>query len=205
MTSDKNQESRAANDPAPSEKAASAEDIDPGSKTAEPDPLAQLKTDLEATKAESEQWRDRCLRKAAEFENFRKRSDRERRESACLVKSSVLMEFLPVMDACERALNSFKEGEDRAGRLQSYREGVELLYKQLGDTLNRLGVVPLMAKGQTFDPHKHEALARLETAEYEDNTVIEELRRGYLLRDRLLRPAQVVVATSPKPKHENPS
>jgi len=205
MTSKTNQNPQATSDAAPEEKAVAADETDPGSREAEPDPLAQLKADLEAAKAELEQWRDRCLRKAAEFENFRKRSERERKETANLTQGSVLIEFLLVMDAFERALGSFKEGEDQAGRFQSYREGVELLYKQLSDTLSRLGVVPLAAKGQTFDPHLHEALVRLETAEHEDNTVIEELRRGYLLKDRLLRPAQVVVASSPKPKQENPS
>jgi len=171
-------------------------------KAAGTDPHAKLVADLEAIKAESEQWRDRFLRKAAEFENFRKRSERERAESATLVKSTVLIEFLPIMDVCERALKSFSEQHDQAG-LQSYREGVELLYKQLGDTLARLGVIALEAKGQKFDPHVHEALVHLETLEHEDNTVVEELRRGYLLKDRLLRPAQVVVASSPNTKKDD--
>jgi molecular chaperone GrpE len=205
MNLNADQNPQTADNTSPEERALASEEIDPGSRSAEPDPLAQLKADLEATKAESEQWRDRFLRKAAEFENFRKRTDRERQESAHMARSSVLIELLPVMDACERALCSFKEREDPTGRLQSYREGVELLYKQLGDTLSRLGVVPLQAKGKAFDPHMHEALGRLETAEHEDNSVVEELRRGYLLKDRLLRPAQVIVASSPKPKQENPS
>jgi len=168
----------------------------------ESDPLAQLKAELEAARAESEQWRDRFLRKAAEFENYRKRSDRERVEAGNLIKSFVLAEFLPIMDACERALMSFKEENDRKGRLQKYREGVELLYKQLSDTLTRLGVSALETKGQKFDPHLHEALSHQETLEFEDNTVIEELRRGYIFKGRLLRPAQVVVASCPRPKKE---
>jgi len=165
-----------------------------------PDRSTQLQSELEAAKAEQEQWRDRFLRKAAEMENFRKRSERERLEGSFLTKSSVLIEFLPVMDACERALESFKEDDGGDVRLQKYREGVELLYKQLGNTLNRLGVTVLEAKGRPFDPHLHEALTHLETADYEENTVIEELRRGYLFKDRLLRPAQVVVASRPKPQ-----
>jgi molecular chaperone GrpE len=185
-------------DSASENQSVSPEEVDAGARVAEPDPQARLKTDLETAKAELDQWRDRFLRKAAEFENFRKRSERERAESAALTKSSVLAEFLPIMDACERALKSFAEGDDRQGRLQSYREGVELLFKQLGDALARLGVVAVEAKGKKFDPHLHEALVHLETQEHEDNTVIEELRRGYLLKERLLRPAQVVVASSPK-------
>lgn len=205
MTKDSRHDQQTPDDAAP-EQAVSVEETEPGSrKAAEPDPLAQLTADLEAAKAEAEQWRDRCLRKAAEFENFRKRSERERQDSANVAKSSVLLEILPVMDACERALGTFKDGAEQDSRLQPYREGVELLYKQLGDTLSRLGVVPLAAKGQQFDPHQHEALVHLETPEHEDNTVIEELRRGYLFKDRLLRPAQVVVASSPKSKKEDPS
>jgi molecular chaperone GrpE len=187
-------------DSVPENKAGVAEEPGVGTQAAAPDPVAQLKVDLEAVRSESEQWRERFLRKAAELENFRKRSDRERAEAAALVKGSVLAEFLPIMDACERALKSFNEETNHHVRLQKYREGVELLYKQLGDTMNRLGVVALEAEGHRFDPHLHEALTHQETLEYEDNTVIQELRRGYLFKDRLLRPAQVVVASGPKSK-----
>lgn len=162
--------------------------------------MAQLQADLAAAKSESDQWKDRYLRKAAEYENFRKRCDRERSEIGTTVKSSVLAEFLPILDVCERALKSFTGEAEQTGALRKYREGVELLFKQLGDTLSRLGVTALEAKGQKFDPHFHEAITYQETLEYEDNTVIEELRRGYLLKERLLRPAQVVVASHPKAK-----
>ena len=203
MTSNNRRNSSNPQDPAPPPKAVSESEPDADLKTPEVDPTEKLRADLEAAKAESDQWRDRFLRKAAELENFRKRSDRERTETATLMKSSVLAEFLPIMDACERALKSFGDDNGQQGRLQRYREGVELLFKQLGDTLSRLGVVALEAKGQKFDPHLHEALSHLETLEYEDNTVIEELRRGYSLNDRLLRPAQVVVASRPKPRIED--
>ncbi len=167
-----------------------------------PEPSAGHQADLEAAKAESEQWRDRFLRKAAELENFRKRTERERAEAAANVTIALLVEMLPVLDACERAMESFREDASEQGKLKKYREGVELLYKQLGSTLNRLGVVALEAKGQKFDPHLHDALTHLESQDYEDNTVVEELRRGYLYRGRLLRPAQVVVASRPKPKED---
>jgi molecular chaperone GrpE len=187
-------------DPAPENEAAVAEEPGAGTQAAAPDTMVQLKADLAAVKSESEQWRERFLRKAAELENFRKRCDRERAEAAAQIKSSVLAEFLPIMDACERALKSFNEESKPHVRMQKYREGVELLYKQLGNTMSRLGVVALETKGRKFDPHLHEALTHQETLEYEDDTVIHELRRGYLFEDRLLRPAQVVVASSPKPK-----
>jgi molecular chaperone GrpE len=186
----------------PEEQANATEETETDTQTADAYPLTRIKMEFETAKAEADEWRDRCLRKAAEFENFRKRSERERLESANLVKISVLMEFLPVMDACERALGSFDGDEEQAGSLQSYREGCELLYKQLGDTLSRLGVIPLEVKGKKFDPHVHEALVYQETLEHEDDTVIEELRRGYLFKERLLRPSQVVVANAPKPKQE---
>ena len=168
-----------------------------------PDPLAQLQADLSAAKGESQQWRDRFLRKAAEFENYRKRIEREKGESILLAKSSVLAELLPIVDAYERALGSFS-GEDAGACLEQYREGFLLMYRQLADTLARLGVVPIAARGETFDPNLHEALCREETIEYDENTVMEELRTGYMYGDRLLRPAQVKVAIRPQAPPRQP-
>jgi molecular chaperone GrpE len=162
------------------------------------DPLAQLQSELTAARAEVEQWRDRFLRKAAEFDNYRKRTDKEKSESMMLARSSVLLEFLPVADACQRALQSLNEAQNGQGGLQQYREGVELLYRQMLDSLARIGVLPIEAVGQKFDPHLHEALMREETSKYEEDTVIQELRRGYLFKDRLLRPAQVKVSIRPQ-------
>ncbi len=163
-----------------------------------PDPVMQLQAELAAAKVESEQWRDRFLRKAAEFDNYRKRTDKERSESVLLANSSVLTEFLPILDACERALESLNHGAEVQPEIEQYRNGVQLLYKQLRDTLTRIGVVPIDAKGQKFDPNLHEALMRESSSEHEENMVIRELRRGYLFRDRLLRPAQVAVASPPQ-------
>ncbi len=163
------------------------------------DPDSQLKNDLAAARSELERCQDRFLRKAAEFDNYRKRMEKEKLESVALAKSSVLAEFLPLADACQRALESLNGAEEN-GSLEQYREGVRLLYKQLTAVLSRLGVVPLEAQGQEFDPHLHEAVTREETAEHDDNIVLLELRRGYLFNDRLLRPAQVKVSTRPRPK-----
>jgi molecular chaperone GrpE len=156
----------------------------------------QPDADLEAAKAEAADWQDRFLRKAAEFENYKKRMERERSDALNLAKSSVLVEFLPVADACERALESMDKDDRNQGDLQQYREGVELLYKQLLDTFSRSGVVPIESQGKLFDPHLHEALSRQEDARYERDTVVHELRRGYLFKDKLLRPAQVIVAVA---------
>jgi molecular chaperone GrpE len=163
------------------------------------DPQAQLQADLKAAKGEVAEWQDRFLRKAAEFENYRKRAEKEKTDSMLLAKSSVLLEFLPVADACERALKSL--GESKApGNLQQFQQGVELLYRQLLDTFTRTGIVPIEAEGKPFDPHLHEALSREETSEVKEDTVVKELRRGYLFKEKLLRPAQVIVAVHPQDK-----
>ncbi len=162
------------------------------------DAISRLQADLASARTESEQWRDRFLRKAAEMENYRKRTDREKVETSLFAKSAVLGEFLQIVDGFERALASLdgaKAGDEGLGQ---YREGIELLYRQMMDTLKRLGVTPLQTTGQLFDPHLHEALSRLERSDHEENTVVQELRRGYLFKDRLLRPAQVVVSTRPR-------
>jgi molecular chaperone GrpE len=160
------------------------------------DASAQLQSELAVATSEAKEWHDRYLRKAAEFENFRKRTDRERTEGATLAKSSVLSEILPIVDACERALGSFPEATVEG--LDRYRQGFQLLYKQLTDALSRIGVTAMEVRGEKFDPHLHEALSREESDEYEENTIVEELQRGYLFKGRLLRPAQVRVAIRPK-------
>jgi molecular chaperone GrpE len=164
------------------------------------DTLLKLQNELAAANAELQQSRDRFLRKAAEFENFRKRMEKEKGDAALLAKSSILMEFLPIADACERALESLERRQEAGESLEHYRQGVRLLYKQIHDVFSRIGVVPVSARGQKFDPHYHEAIAREEDPAHEENTVTMELRRGYLFKDRLLRPAQVKVATRPQAK-----
>jgi molecular chaperone GrpE len=164
------------------------------------DPSAQLQADLNAAKSEVAEWQDRFLRKAAEFENFRKRMEKEKSETASQAKSSVLADLLPVLDACERALKSFGGAQSPPAGLEQYREGVELLYRQMLDTMGRIGVVPMETEGKPFDPHLHEAISREVTLEMKENAVVRELRRGYFFKDRLLRPAQVIVAVRPAGK-----
>ncbi len=168
------------------------------------DPQAQLQADLKAAKDEVAEWQDRFLRKAAEFENFRKRSEKDRTDAMILAKSSVLAEFLPVADACERALRSLAEAKNGSGNLKPFQQGVELLYKQLLDTLERTGVVSLEVEGKAFDPRLHEAVSREETAEVKEDTIVRELRKGYLFRDKLLRPAQVIVSVHPQEDDQKP-
>jgi molecular chaperone GrpE len=180
-----------------SEKAEAAESI-----TAPMDPTAQLKADLDAARAEAAEWQDRFLRKAAELENFRKRSDKEKTDSIVSAKSSVLSEFLPVADACERALEMFDEDRSSPGSLEQYQQGVEMLYRQVLEALNRTGTVAIEAEGKPFDPHLHEAISREENPDFDEGTVTKELRRGYLLKEKLLRAAQVIVAVRPQEKDQ---
>ncbi len=139
---------------------------------------------------EREQLRDRLLRTTAEFDNFRKRVDRDRREMADRAAESLLLDLLPVVDDLERALAAEATGEGA----EAYRRGVELIHKQLTELLARRGVKVLDALGADFDPHLHQAVASEQADGHRDGEVIAVLRTGYLLNDRLLRPAMVKVA-----------
>jgi molecular chaperone GrpE len=172
----------------------SAESVD-----AEPEVPPTGSTDLQAQLSALTQEKtalyDQLLRRQAEFENFRKRVDRERSETYQRARVEILLELLPVIDNLERAMSSFQAtGADA----ESLRHGVELIHKQFKDALTKLGLQPVEAVGQAFDPHFHEAVTMEPTDEHKENTVIEEFERGYKLGDRLLRPAKVKVAASPE-------
>ena len=136
---------------------------------------------------------DLLLRKAAEFDNYRKRARREREEFARFANSSLIEELLPVLDSLELALGA-ADGEDR----DSHRRGVELTLKQFLEVLGRSGLSPIPAVGEQFDPSVHEAVIRQPTSEHPEGVVIEELQRGYRLNDRVLRPSRVKVAAAPE-------
>ena len=137
---------------------------------------------------------DQLLRRQAEFENYRKRMERERGEVYQRARAEVLLELLPVLDNFERALSSF---ESAGGDSEAFLQGVQLIHKQLKDAVTRLGLQPVESVGQAFDPHLHEAVTIEASDEHEENTIIEEFERGYKLGDRLLRPAKVKVAATP--------
>jgi molecular chaperone GrpE len=144
---------------------------------------------IAALRKERDELYDRLLRATAEFDNYRKRVDRERRETSERVTAAVLEEILPVVDDFERALRA-----DTSGSADAYRAGLEIIYKQLLDVLSRRGVAPIPTVGTDFDPHVHQAVAYDESPGHRDGEVVEEMRRGYKLGDRLLRPAMVRVA-----------
>ena len=144
--------------------------------------------ELDKLKIERDALLDRLARLQAEFENARKRSAREQQEFREYALADAVKELLPTLDSFERALQT------KAGDRTDFRGGVELIYKQLQDALVKLGLRPIPAKGEPFDPHLHQAIEVVDTREAEDHHVLEELQRGYKLKDRLLRPSMVKVA-----------
>lgn len=159
------------------------------------DQLAQRRAQINALIAEKASLYDRLLRGQAEFENYRKRVERERSELYQRGRDDVLLQFLPVVDNFERALSSLETSE---GDAEALRHGVELIHKQFKDALSKFGLEAVEAVGQVFDPQFHEAVTTEATDKHEENTVIEEFQRGYRIGDRLLRPAKVKVASSPE-------
>ena len=156
---------------------------------AEPEaPTAQAFTDL---KAERDQLLDRLARLQAEFDNARKRQEREKQEFRDYATGSVVEQFLPVLDNFALALNS-------TGTAEQLRTGVELIVKQMDETLRQLQVVAVTTVGQPFDPRVHEALGSVERDDLPDHSIAEEIRKGYRIRERLLRPAMVRIVSNPK-------
>ena len=158
--------------------------------------LERLRQELAAKEIEAKENYDRFLRQLAEVENLKKRMAREKVEAIRFANESLIKEFLPVMDNLERAIGHAKEGENGKPLV----EGVEMVLKGLIDVLSKHGVTQILAKGEMFDPEKHEAIAHVETEEHEPNTIVEEHHKGYFLLDRLLRPSLVSVAKPPKTK-----
>jgi molecular chaperone GrpE len=145
------------------------------------DPAADLQR-------ERDDYHDRWMRKAAEFDNYRKRVERERREQADQAVVDLLQELLLVVDDFDRALTIDSKSAE------AYRKGVELIHSKLHDVLKKHGVKPIEALGADFDPNVHQAVMHEAAEGHRDNEVIAELRRGYMIGDRLLRPAMVKVA-----------
>ncbi len=149
-----------------------------------------LVTELQRLRAERDSLLDRLARAQAEFENARRRAGKEQQDFREFAAADAIKALLPVIDSFERALHGKSDAAD-------FRSGVELIYKQLQDALAKLGVRPVPTVGEPFDPHYHEAIEMVETTDAADHEVLEELQRGYKLKDRLLRPAMVKVAKNP--------
>jgi molecular chaperone GrpE len=153
---------------------------------AEPPPTAEL---ADILKRERDDYHDRWLRKTAEFDNYRRRVDRERREQADQAVVDLLQDVLLVVDDFDRALTI--EAGDDAG---AYRKGIELIHAKLHDLLRRQGVTAMEVVGTDFDPNVHQAVVHEPSTDHREGEIIDELRRGYLINGRLLRPAMVKVA-----------
>jgi molecular chaperone GrpE len=153
--------------------------------------LATAAEERDQARAEIAELQDRLLRNRAEFENFRRRSERDRSEFLQFMGMEVVREILPIVDDFERAQKS--ETTDA-----NYRKGIDLIYQRLVDTLKKMGLEPIeIEAGTPFDPNMHQAVVRLETEDAPDNTVLEEFQRGYNFKGKLLRPAMVKVAVNP--------
>jgi molecular chaperone GrpE len=161
------------------------------SASAEPSPAERVAT-LEAEKAE---LKDRMLRIAAEFDNYKKRMRKEVTEHEVKAREAVLREFLEIADNLERAVSSWKEGEQKD--VKSVQDGVDLVLRLFKSKLERHSVTAIEAKGQPFDPRVHDAISQAPSADVSPGTVLHELQKGYRVGERLLRPALVVVAKAP--------
>ncbi len=158
-----------------------------------PDPVASktaeagAASETEKLKAERDALLDRLARLQAEFDNARKRAVREQQDFREFAAAEVIKNFLPILDSFERALKAGGDAGD-------FRNGVELIYRQFQDALQKVGVQSIAALGQAFDPRVHEAIEMVDTTEVPDHQIVDELQRGYKYKERLLRPAMVRVA-----------
>jgi molecular chaperone GrpE len=160
------------------------------------DELAELGEKLKAKEKESEENYQRYLRQIAEVENFKKRVNREKEDAIRFANENLIKDILPVIDNLERAISHAQGG----GNGKQLVEGAEMVLKGLLDVFSKHGVVQVPAVGAIFDPGKHEAMAQVESNEHEPNTIINAHHKGYLFRDRLLRPALVTIAKAPQDK-----
>src|SRR5271169_3580997 len=147
-------------------------------------------SELQKLKAERDSLLDRLARAQAEFENARRRAGKEQQDFRDYAVADAVKSLLPAVDSLERALQVKSDAAD-------LRNGVELIYKQLLTALAKLSVNPIVSKGEVFNPHYHEAVEMVETADAPDHQIVEELQRGYKYKDRLLRPAMVKIAKNP--------
>jgi molecular chaperone GrpE len=169
-----NAEGVSANQNNPSESAMAAE-------------LDQLRIERDGLRSERDELRDTLLRRQAEFDNFRKRTERERAEQSQYASMEVVGDLLPILDDFERALAADSTSPE-------YAKGVQMIYQRMGESLKKTGLEPIDAVGRPFDPHLHQAIERVETNDAPDHTVLGEFQRGYYFKGKLLRAAMVKVA-----------
>ena len=176
---------QAEEEPESDESQAAEEELPPPT----PDELNALREQA----AKATEYYDRLQRQVAEADNLRKRLAKEKQEAIRYANEALIEDLLPTMDSFEMAISATRDSDDNA--IESLKTGIEMVYTQLKRTLEEVGVTEIDAVGQAFDPSRHEAMSRKQTDEAEEGTVIEQTRKGYQLRDRLLRASSVVVAT----------
>jgi molecular chaperone GrpE len=154
----------------------------------QPDPLDQLRIERDGLKAERDELKELLLRRQAEFDNFRKRTEKERSEYVQYAGMEIVREILPILDDFDRARKV--EG----GGSPEYIKGVEMIYSRMVETLKKQGLEPIETAGRRFDPHLHQAVERVETKDSPDGTILSEFQRGYNFKGKLLRPSMVKVA-----------
>lgn len=157
--------------------------------------LVATRAELKRVEAENNELKDRLARRQADFENHRKRTERERAETYNRIVADIATKLLPVLDNLKRALDAEASVEaSESDEFRHFLSGVDLIYKQLNGVLEALGVKPITSVGEQFNPHIHEAVVTEPTDEYEPDTVVQEIVTGYRLGDKLIRPAMVKVA-----------
>ena len=152
-----------------------------------------LRARLEAREKEAAENYDRYLRAAAELDNYRKRAARDKEDAIKYGNEKLIKDILPILDSLDRALHQTSDLSAR-NNFEAFQQGLELIHTQILGCLERHGVVKIAAKGEEFDPEKHEALMQVQTPEMESNRVVDEYESGYTLHGRLLRPSKVSVS-----------
>lgn len=171
------------------------DDVSRGAGGPEVAELVATRAELKRLESEVKELRDSVARRQADFENYRKRVERDRSETYQRVVADIAAKLLPVLDNLKRALETEASVEaNESDEFRHFLSGVDLIYKQLNGVLDALGVKPVLAEGERFDPHLHEAVVTEPTDDYEPDTVIQEIVRGFSLGDKLIRPALVKVA-----------
>ena len=153
----------------------------------QPDQLVQLSAERDGLKKERDELKELVVRRQAEFDNFRKRTEKERSEYVQYAGAEIVKEVLPILDDFDRALKN-------SGASAEYAKGVEMIYGRLYDALKKSGLEPIDAEGKMFDPYLHQAVERVESKDAADGTILSEFQRGYNFKGKLLRPSMVKVA-----------
>ncbi|WPP42775.1 nucleotide exchange factor GrpE [Paenibacillus hunanensis] len=173
------------------EAVANNEQTEAGGETAEPTTEQVVsKDELDRAQAHAEEQTQRLLRAQADFDNFRRRTQKEKEDLAKYASAQLITELIPVIDNFERAMATKPEHPE----LESFSKGVDMIFRQLSDVLKNAGLTTMETVGQPFNPEFHQAVMQVESEEYEEGIIVEELQKGYVLKDKVLRPAMVKVS-----------